>query len=69
MGAEHACAHCHSIARFTDSETTESEIQRRGRWVTSCWKIYTWMTRRRDTDVANRMTQADDLQLQIHLAI
>ena len=37
----------------------EHEIQRRGRWVTACWKIYAWAARRRDTNVANRMAAAD----------
>ena len=41
-------------ARYADHE-----IQRRGRWVSNCWKIYAWSGRRRDNDAANRMTDAD----------
>jgi integrase len=41
-------------ARYADHE-----IQRRGRWVSNCWKIYAWSGRRRDNDAANRMTEAD----------
>ena len=41
-------------AKFDDHE-----IQRRGRWVSNCWKIYAWSSRRRDNDCAERMTQVD----------
>ena len=41
-------------ARYADHE-----IQRRGRWVSKCWKIYAWSGRRRGNDAANRMTDAD----------
>ena len=41
-------------AKFADHE-----IQRRGRWVSNCWKIYAWSSRRRDNDCADRMTASD----------
>ena len=41
-------------AKFADHE-----IQRRGRWVSNCWKIYAWSSRRRDNDCADRMTEVD----------
>ena len=41
-------------ARYADHE-----IQRRGRWVSNCWKIYAWSGRRRDNEAADRMTEAD----------
>ena len=40
-------------ARYADHE-----IQRRGRWVSSCWKIYAWSDRKRDSDVADRMASS-----------
>ena len=41
-------------AKFADHE-----IQRRGRWVSNCWKIYAWSGRKRDSDVADRMASSD----------
>lgn len=41
-------------AKFADHE-----IQRRGRWVSNCWKIYAWSSRRRDNDCADRMTEVE----------
>ena len=36
----------------------EALCQRRGRWVSNCWKLYTWPTRSEDDDVANDMATA-----------
>ena len=33
-------------------------IMRRGRWVSNCWKIYTWPMRSEDDDLANDMAKA-----------
>ena len=43
-------------AKFADHE-----IQRRGRWVSNCWKIYAWSGRKRDSDAADRMAASDSL--------
>ena len=42
-----------------NAKYADHEIQRRGRWVSNCWKIYAWSGRRRDNEAANRMTEAD----------
>ena len=42
-----------------NAKYADHEIQRRGRWVSNCWKIYAWSGRRRDNDAADRMTEAD----------
>ena len=40
----------------------EATVQRRGKWVTGCWKIYTWPGRSDDDDLANDMaTVSSDL--------
>ena len=46
-------------AMFNAGTFSEAEIQRRGRWVTSCWKAYAWSARQRKDDVADRMAAAD----------
>ena len=48
-------------AKFADHE-----IQRRGRWVSNCWKIYAWSGRKRDSDAADRMAASDSLLLFVH---
>ena len=40
---------------MVDAGFAEHEIQRRGRWASTCWKIYCWGTRSLGSDVANRM--------------
>ena len=42
-----------------NAKYADHEIQRRGRWVSSCWKIYAWSGRKRDSDVADRMASSD----------
>ena len=42
-----------------NAKYADHEIQRRGRWVSSCWKIYAWSGRKRDSDVADRMADSD----------
>jgi hypothetical protein len=48
-----------------NAKGTDHEIQWRGRWVSSCWKIYAWSGRKRDTDVADRMASSDS-KLLVH---
>lgn len=43
---------------MADAGFAEHEIQRRGRWASTCWKIYCWGTRSLGGDVANRMARA-----------
>ncbi len=33
-------------------------IQRRGRWISNCWKLYCWQSRSRDDGLANAMAGA-----------
>ena len=42
-----------------NAKYADHEIQRRGRWVSSCWKIYAWSGRKWDSDVADRMASYD----------
>ena len=51
-----------------NADFPEHEIQRRGRWVSSCWKQYAWSSRRKAVDVADRMTGNVDgtLMAQMH---
>ena len=44
-----------------NAKYADHEIQRRGRWVSSCWKIYAWSDRKRkrDTELADRMASSD----------
>ena len=44
----------------------EHEIQRRGRWVSSCWKQYALSSRRKAVDVADNMTGDIDDSLMAH---
>ena len=38
-----------------DAKLPEHVIQRRGRWVSNCWKLYCWQSRSRDDDLADAM--------------
>ena len=51
-----------------NADFPEHEIQRRGRWVSSCWKQYAWSSRRKAVGVADRMTGNVDgtLMAQMH---
>ena len=41
-----------------NKKVPEHLIQRRGRWVSNCWKIYAWSARGRMDDLADVMSQA-----------
>ena len=52
---------------MADAGFPEHEIQRRGRWASTCWKNYCWGTRSLGADVANRMARASSSSLFAHL--
>ena len=41
-----------------NAKYADHEIQRRGRWVSSCLKVYAWSGRKRNTDIADRMASS-----------
>ena len=55
---------------MADAGFAEHEIQRRGRWASTCWKIYCWGTRSLGSDVANRMARASSsLFAHLHVSV
>jgi hypothetical protein len=38
-----------------DAKLSEHVIQRRGRWVSNCWKLYCWQSRSCDDGLADAM--------------
>ena len=48
---------------MSNAKYADHEIQRRRRWVSSscssCWKIFAWSGRKRDSDVADRVVESD----------
>ena len=50
-----------------DAKRPEHEIQRRGRWISNCWKLYCWPSRVHDDGLADAMAAASS-KLFTHLS-
>ena len=50
-----------------DAKLPDYVIQRRGRWVSNCWKLYCWQARGRDDGSADAMAGASS-SLFMHLS-
>ena len=49
-----------------DAKLPAHVIQRRGRWISDCWRLYCWQSRSRDDGLANAMAGATS-ELLTHL--